>query len=48
MKLATKGDRNMYEVYNEYDVINLYIFIRTYWFYSLRKFGLVFNLRRKI
>jgi hypothetical protein len=31
--MATKGGRNMYEVYNNY-VINSYIFLGTCWLYS--------------
>jgi len=32
--MATKGDRNMWEVYKYYNVINLYIHVCTCWFYS--------------
>jgi len=32
--MATKGDRNMSEVYSDYNVINSYIFICTCWFCS--------------
>jgi hypothetical protein len=34
--MATKGDRNMSEVYNDYKLMNSYIFIGTVWFYSHR------------
>ena len=33
-KMATKGDRNMHDVYNECNVINSHIFIFNFWFYS--------------
>jgi len=32
--MATKGDQNMYEVHNDYNVVILYICIWTCWFYS--------------
>jgi hypothetical protein len=32
--MATKDDRNMYDIYNDYNVINSYIFLYTFWFYS--------------
>ena len=31
--MATKDDRNMWEVYKDYNVINLYIYVRTCWLY---------------
>jgi hypothetical protein len=34
LKMATKGDGNMYDVYTDYNVINSYIFMCTCWFYS--------------
>ena len=32
--MTTEVGRNMYEVYNDYNVINSYIFIGTCWLYS--------------
>jgi hypothetical protein len=32
--MATKGERNMYEIYTVYDIINSHIFICNSWFYS--------------
>ena len=32
--MATKSDQNMYEVHNDYNAVNSYIFIWTCWFYS--------------
>ena len=34
LMVATNGDRNMKEVYNDYDIINSHIFIRICWFES--------------
>jgi len=32
LKVATKGDRNVQKIYNDYDVINSNIFKRICWF----------------
>jgi hypothetical protein len=34
LKMVTKRDRNMYEVYNGDNVINSHVFICSCWFYS--------------
>jgi len=34
MKMATKGDRNMYKDHKDYNAINSHIFVHTWWFYS--------------
>jgi len=33
--MATKGHRNMCEVWDDYRVINSYIFIFTFWFFLI-------------
>jgi len=33
LKMTTKGDRNMQEVYGDFNIIDLYIFVCICWFY---------------